>query len=314
MDLDQQRSIPALRFAVSCVTEPVHVHYDVLAPAEPSRRPPVVMVHGGGHSGSGYLATADFRPGWAHVFAARGWPAIVPDWPGCGRSGYIPSDTIDGETVCRGLGAVLEKLGRPVVLLTHSMSGAFGWRLMETHGHLLAAVVGVAPAPPGNIQPEPAIARESDDEIELELGGRVTRLRKVGPNKMEPAFVTAKLVGNSRFFPRERLASYGAALRAIEGRLLLQRQNVRGSQVRVGDTGRLKGQRVLVLTGTEDLDHPRAVDEAIVAWLNACGARAEYLYLGDRGIVGNGHMLMLERNSDAIAALILDWLDRAVPD
>ncbi len=75
-------------------------------------------------------------------------------------------------------------------------------------------------------------------------------------------------------------------------------------------TERLAGKRVLVLTGTDDYDHPRALDSAIVDWLNGAGARAEFLWLGDRGIEGNGHMLMLEDNSDEIARLMLDWLDR----
>ena len=44
-------------------------------------------------------------------------------------------------------------------------------------------------------------------------------------------------------------------------------------------------------------------------WLNANGARADFCFLGDRGIVGNGHMLMLEDNSDEIAGIILDWLE-----
>jgi len=40
------------------------------------------------------------------------------------------------------------------------------------------------------------------------------------------------------------------------------------------------------------------------------GARAEFCWLGDRGIVGNGHMLMLEANSDQIAGIIMDWIER----
>ena len=39
------------------------------------------------------------------------------------------------------------------------------------------------------------------------------------------------------------------------------------------------------------------------------GAKADFCFLADRGIVGNGHMLMLEDNSDEIAGIILDWLD-----
>ncbi len=42
---------------------------------------------------------------------------------------------------------------------------------------------------------------------------------------------------------------------------------------------------------------------------DANGAEADFIYLGDLGITGNGHMLMLERNSDALAQLIIDWIE-----
>jgi hypothetical protein len=35
--------------------------------------------------------------------------------------------------------------------------------------------------------------------------------------------------------------------------------------------------------------------------------------LGEIGINGNGHMMMLEKNSDDIAAVMRDWLLKAVP-
>ena len=38
-----------------------------------------------------------------------------------------------------------------------------------------------------------------------------------------------------------------------------------------------------------------------------------WLNLGAMGIHGNGHMMMLEKNSDAIAGVMADWLDRMLP-
>jgi hypothetical protein len=38
---------------------------------------------------------------------------------------------------------------------------------------------------------------------------------------------------------------------------------------------------------------------------------AEFIYLGDRGITGNGHMMMLEDNSDALAEQVLSWIESA---
>jgi pimeloyl-ACP methyl ester carboxylesterase len=191
------------------------------------------------------------------------------------------------------------------------MSGAYGWRLLESHGESIAAVVGVAPAQPGNIQAAPPVTRETDDFVELGGPGVFPRLDKRAPALGSLAFVEKKLVGEgSRHFPRRTIGDYAASLHAIPPRLIYERLNVNGSQLKVGRPERLKGKPVLVLTGTDDFDHPRALDAAIVDWLNAAGARAEFLWLGDIGIEGNGHMLMLEDNSDRIARVILDWLDR----
>ena len=293
------------------ITAPVPVYFETFAPVAAKQRATVVMVHGGAHSGACYQRTADGRRGWAYLFAERGYRVVVPDWPGTGRSGYIPLDRLDGATVVEGLGALIRSLGAPLVLLTHSMSGAYGWRLLELHGDIVDAVVGVAPAPPGNIQKPAPVHAETELEIETEASGRRVRVDKTAPVVVTRDFVERKLVGGSRYFPRDRLADYAASLRAIPPNILLERQNVHGRQVRLSDPGKLAGKRILVITGTADLDHAREVDGAIVTWLNANGAKADFCFLGDRGIVGNGHMLMLEENSDAIAGIILDWLELA---
>jgi pimeloyl-ACP methyl ester carboxylesterase len=94
----------------------------------------MVLISGGAHTGACYLATADGRPGWAHAFVRAGHTVVVPDWPGVGRSGHIPLDQITGEVIVEGLGQVIASLGRPAIVMTHSMSGAYGWKLVEKFG------------------------------------------------------------------------------------------------------------------------------------------------------------------------------------
>ena len=301
----------SLTHETGLITAPLPVYFETFVPGAASTRATVVMVHGGAHSGACYQRTADGRRGWAYLFAERGYRTVVPDWPGTGRSGHIPLDRLDGATVVEGLGALIRSLGAPVVLLTHSMSGCYGWRLLELHGDLIDTVVGVAPGPPGNIQKLPPVYAETESEIETEVSGRRGRIDKRAPVVATRDFVERKLVGESRYFPRDRLAGYAASLRPIPPNILLERQNVQGRQVRVIDPRKLAGKRVLVITGSADLDHAREVDGAVVAWLNANGAKADFCFLADRGIVGNGHMLMLEENSDEIAGVILDWLEGA---
>jgi pimeloyl-ACP methyl ester carboxylesterase len=290
---------------------PVPVYFETFTPEKSSARPTVLMIHGGAHSGACYQRTADGRRGWAYAFAERGYRTVVPDWPGTGRSGYVALDVLTGTIVVDGLGALARSLGGPLILLTHSMSGAYGWRLAELNRDLIHAVVGVAPAPPGNIQKAAPVHAETETTIETQASGRRVRIDKRKPVLPTRDFVERKLIGESRFFPPDRLADYAASLLPVPPGLLLERQNVHGRQLRVSDPQKLAGMRILVITGTADLDHARDVDGAIVTWLNANGAKAELCFLGDRGIVGNGHMLMMEDNSDEIAGIIMDWLEAA---
>src|SRR2546430_3726388 len=92
---------------------------EVLEPTDGAKKPPMVLISGGAHTGACYLATADRRPGWAHAFVRAGYKVVVPDWPGVGRSGYIPFDDLTGEVVVEGLGKVLASLGQTAIIMTH---------------------------------------------------------------------------------------------------------------------------------------------------------------------------------------------------
>lgn len=51
-------------------------------------------------------------------------------------------------------------------------------------------------------------------------------------------------------------------------------------------------------------------DHCQVAFLEQAGVKVEYLKLADVNIKGNGHFMMLEKNSDEIALLVSRWIDR----
>jgi pimeloyl-ACP methyl ester carboxylesterase len=294
---------------VGFVTSPAAMYYERFTPAADDGRPVVVLVHGGTVTGACYLATPDGRPGWAHDFLDEGYGVVVPDWPGIGRSGSAPGVALSGERVCAALGALLERLGRPVVLLVHSMAGAFGYRLVETHGHLIEALVAVAPAPPGNIQREPAVGVETDTEIEVSGPVRRWTFPKTGAFIATEEFVLEKLVGpNATRFPRHALDVFRAGLQPLPAPLLLERYNVSGGQLRVQRPDNFVGLPALVVTGSADPEHPREEDGATARWLAGLGADVEYRFLADAGITGNGHMLMLEDNSREIAIAIMSWL------
>ena len=192
--------------------------------------------------------------------------------------------------------------------MTHSMSGAYGWKLVEKYGELIVKLVAIAPGPPGNIQAVSDIVSETADTVVVRSSVTLTiNLRQ--PVISDRNFVEVKLVGASTQFPRGQIGLYASSLVPIPPRLLYQRRNIRGSQLKIGDLSNYRGKRILVMTGTADADHPRKLDEGIVTWLNEHGAKADFIYLGDRGITGNGHMMMLENNSTALADQIMAWIE-----
>jgi pimeloyl-ACP methyl ester carboxylesterase len=81
------------------------------------------------------------------------------------------------------------------------------------------------------------------------------------------------------------------------------------------DVGKLKGTPHLFVWG-DYLDQQELWKKIVPAvnlyraGLRAAGVRADELNLPKMGIRGNSHMLMMDRNSDEIAALVQRWLEQ----
>jgi pimeloyl-ACP methyl ester carboxylesterase len=52
--------------------------------------------------------------------------------------------------------------------------------------------------------------------------------------------------------------------------------------------------------------------QALIGQINAAGGQAEMLNPPDRGIRGNSHMILQDKNNLQIADLILQWIDKRV--
>lgn len=267
-------------------------------------RLPIVLVHGGGHTGTCYLTTPDGRPGWGPFFADSGREVFVPDWPGHGRS-PMRTDfaTLSSIEIATSLQRLLEEIG-PAVLLVHSASGPMAWWIAEQSPQAVAAIVGIAPGGPANLLPvlpddAEAVAKLKDDES---LGCPV-RVEEDSPLFIPPEFMRAYWANSGRF-PQQAFEAYRRSIVPESARLMNERFNIGGKGLRIADPANLAKLPILIVTGDSDPRHPRAVDEA-----TACYLGAEFAWLPERGIAGNGHMPMCEDNSDEIAALIVAWLE-----
>jgi hypothetical protein len=50
-----------------------------------------------------------------------------------------------------------------------------------------------------------------------------------------------------------------------------------------------------------------------VAFLKQAGCNAEMLRLRDFGIIGNGNLMLMEKNNHEVFGVVQDWLNRKLP-
>jgi hypothetical protein len=67
---------------------------------------------------------------------------------------------------------------------------------------------------------------------------------------------------------------------------------------------------IVVITG--EVSFHAAYEHCTIKYLKQAGVNPTWMDLGRQGVHGNGHMMMLEKNSDQIADLIVRWLGKSV--
>src|SRR5262249_35730275 len=72
----------------------------------------------------------------------------------------------------------------------------------------------------------------------------------------------------------------------------------------------LKSIPVVVVAA--EASYHQAYDHCTAKYLNQAGVKTEYIRLQDKGIRGNGHMVMIEKNNLDIAKLLDEWAQKNV--
>src|SRR6056297_1765925 len=81
----------------------------------------VLMVHGSAHTGHCYEYSPDGREGMGNYFVQKGFDVYVVDWPGMGRSGFVPEEKINGSFFAYALANLIQSINRKVIVICHSM-------------------------------------------------------------------------------------------------------------------------------------------------------------------------------------------------
>jgi len=199
--------------------------------------------------------------------------------------------------------ALLDRIG-PSIVLVHSQSGQYGWPLAQARPALVKAIVGAEPTgPPVHDLVVPGAARFGMD------------------------FANAKTVGTAQFRDDPRLKRYGLSDIPMDYSPPVTADSplsfVQQEQAEDADLAKCWRQkepaRKLVAVGDRPVLYLAAEASFYAPWnhctigyLRQAGVNVEYVKLADIGLRGNGHMMMMEKNSDAIAQVIVDWLDKNV--
>jgi pimeloyl-ACP methyl ester carboxylesterase len=319
---------------------------------EPVTQPyPVIMVHGTAQTGTNFLGTPDGRPGWADRFVANGFAVYVVDQVGRGRSGgdaetygpyarlpvedletvftgqerfglypeaklhtqwpggpgvrgnaafdqfylsqvpYIASALKSEELVDPALIALLEKVG-PAILLTHSQAGVFGWAVSDQRPDLVKAHVAVEPNGP--------------TFYDIRFKGGDSWYERVGDARARPYGITRVPL---HFEPP---VSGPADLTVVQAETAAAPDKIR-CWLQAEPAHRLPNlARVPAVIVTAEASFRATMDDCTAAFLEQAGAKPDRLRLAEHDIHGNGHMMMLESNSDAVADAIIGWVESRV--
>jgi pimeloyl-ACP methyl ester carboxylesterase len=266
---------------------------------------PLVLVHGGGGQGTDWLGTPDGGPGWADRLVDAGWAVYVVDRPGHGRSGLHPA-VLGATTLPFSYEDGIWLFAPPELAdRQHAWPGgrAIGDPVLD---QLLSAM--------GSMLLDTAAAHDRDGDALARL------LDLLGPSVL----LTHSAGAPSGWVAADRRPDLVRAIVSVEpigppfadspGGATGLTHGLTATPVGIepgtdGGPARwpaLASIPVAVVTGEASVFS--GVAPPVVDFLVGHGCPAELLALGEHGITGNGHGMMMEGNAPEVLALLTRWI------
>jgi pimeloyl-ACP methyl ester carboxylesterase len=318
-------------------------YVEVLAPKDVRRPYPLVLIHGAAQTNTNWMGTPDGRKGWAEYFVEQGYVVYMLEQPSRGRSAWHPGDgptrmftaqqeefqftanAVKGtwpqakkhtqwpgdgpnkgqkgdpifdafyatqvETLIpveetqrrnRDAGAaLLDKIG-PAIVLTHSQSGTYGWLIADARPALVKAVIAIEPSGP-------------PFEATIIATGKARAWGTTDiPLTYDPPVKEASELAVEREAKPDAPDLFVCWMQKAPARQLVNLKNI----------------PAMVMAA--EASYHQVYDHCTAKYLNQAGMKTEYIRLQDKGISGNGHMVMIEKNNLDIARLIDEWAQKNV--
>ncbi|WP_428487357.1 alpha/beta fold hydrolase [Rhodopila sp.] len=259
-----------------------------IVPANAGGRPPVVLVHGGCLTGAMWETTPDGRPGWLDRFLRAGFPVHLVDGVERGRAGWCALPGVWPET--------------PVARSAQEMWTLYRFGPPEGYPHRQAF----------KGQRHPVAA------LDTLLCQHVPRWFSTIPAAAEALVAILDRIG-----PAVLVSHSNGGLIALEA--AWRRPDLIAGAVLVEPSGFPQGEPAAKLSGIPFLFMMGDYLDATPLWQGLAaamtglavrliqqGARVTDWRLAEMGVHGNSHMLMMDDNSDDLAARVVGWIETEV--
>lgn len=248
--------------------------------------------------GSGTLSTYSaeiIQQRFTAVQKYKLWPQAVlhSQWPGEGVMGepyfdayyasnvqFLASAAEQQLAVQEAGASLLDRIGEPAVLISHSQGGLMPWLIADVRPNLTKAIVSIEPSGP--------------PFREAVFGNNTAR-----PYGLTDVPITYNPPVSS---PETDLVRQDIAAPKTTGvSCTIQADNPAPRHL-----VNLKNIPVLVLTA--EASYHAQYDWCTVKYLQQAGVNVTHLELAEMGIRGNGHLVFLEKNSDEVAGVVEQWM------
>ena len=293
------------------------MYVEYFIPKEVRSKYPIVLVHGGGGSMLHYMGVNGMA-GWAHYYIQAGYPVYLVDRPGHGRAPYHP-DALGPISACPTYAQITGDTLRAAKQPNKQWMGTgdIGDPLLD---QILA---GQNAAPQDNVMAHGLWASRGAELLD-KIGPAIIQVHSAGgPFGYLVANERPKLVkaivnvegGGAAFQGQNQWGLVDVAPvydPAVSDAKQLTTKDVNGYKLQAdGNVHKLKNlQGIPIVYVTAERSGRNGEDH--VAFLKQAGCDAEDLPLKSKGILGNGHFMMLEANRKQVFDVLDGWIKQKV--
>lgn len=316
------------------------MYVEVLVPKRATHPYPLVFFHGAAQTATNWMNTPDGRKGWADWFVEQGYVVYMVDQPARGRSNFVPkvnseqvtytaeqeefqftavtekgtwpqakkhtqwpgegpgkgkrgdpvfdafyqtqvatmSSNIETQRlVQKAASALLDRIG-PAIIVTHSQAGPFSWLIPDARPKLVKGIIALEPS-------GPPFTNTITSSAKARAWGVTDIPMTYAPPVTDPAQIA--------------VVQQPAPDKPDTFRCILQAEPAR-------QLPNLAGIPTAIVVSPAS--YHAVYDNCTSKYLTQAGVKNELIYLEEKGIQGNGHMMMWEKNNLEIAAFLDRWI------